>query len=206
MTRSNLALGGEEKRVTILFCDLRDFTSMSEHMRPGALLELLNEYFGRMSRIVDTNGGVVDKYIGDALMALFGAPVDTPDQADFALCAALEMQTALAELNAKLATNGCPTLRFGIGIDTATVVAGNIGSPERYNYTVIGDGVNTAARLQSLTRKPEFEATVILSDATLQATRRRFRTRPLGEVIVKGRYRAIAGHELLGLEAATNAS
>ena len=198
LTRRQLTLGGEEKKVTILFSDLRNFTPLSERLRPGQLLEVLNAYLTAMSQIVDAHGGVVDKYIGDALMALFGAPLEMPDQASQALETALEMQAALEELNQRLFSGEEYSLRFGIGIHTATVVAGNIGSPERYNYTVIGDGVNVASRLQTLTRNPDYETDIIVSDETLRESTKSFRTRLLGEVPVKGKQQLVTIHALLG--------
>ena len=198
LTRRGLALGGEEKKVTILFSDLRDFTPLSERLTPSELLEILNRYFTRMSQIVDAHGGVVDKYIGDALMALFGAPLEQPDQAARAMAAALEMRAALTELNRELFPDSKYELRFGIGIHTATVVAGNIGSPQRYNYTVIGDGVNAASRLESLTREPEYATDIIVSAATLADASSRFVTRDLGEATVKGKEQGMVIHALLG--------
>ena len=198
LTRGELTFGGEEKKVTILFSDLRDFTALSEQLTPPQLLEILNAYFTRMSRVVDTHGGVIDKYIGDAIMALFGAPLNTPDQARRAIESALEMRMALNELNRELLAGPGRVLRFGVGIHTATVVAGNIGSPQRYNYTVIGDGVNVASRLQALTRKPEYDAEIIVSDATLSETFGVFRSRQLGDVAVKGKQQLVGIHALLG--------
>ena len=198
LTRRQLTLGGEEKKVTILFSDLRDFTPLSERLKPGELLEVLNAYLTSMSQIVDAHGGVVDKYIGDALMALFGAPLEMSDQASQAMETALEMQTALRKLNQQLFTDGEYVLRFGIGIHTGTVVAGNIGSPERYNYTVIGDGVNVASRLQTLTRNREYDTDIIVSDETLRESTKSFRTKLLGEVSVKGKQQLVKIHALLG--------
>ena len=198
LTRRQLTLGGEEKKVTILFSDLRDFTPLSERLKPSELLEVLNAYLTSMSQIVDAHGGVVDKYIGDALMALFGAPLEMPDQASQALDTALEMHAALEELNQRLFSGEEYALRFGIGIHTGTVVAGNIGSPERYNYTVIGDGVNVASRLQTLTRKSDYDTDIIISDETLRESTKSFRTRPLGEVPVKGKQQLVKIHALLG--------
>ena len=198
LTRRQLTLGGEEKKVTILFSDLRDFTPLSERLKPGELLEVLNAYLTSMSQIVDAHGGVVDKYIGDALMALFGAPLEMSDQASQAIETALEMQTALRKLNQQLFTDGEYVLRFGIGIHTGTVVAGNIGSPERYNYTVIGDGVNVASRLQTLTRNREYDTDIIVSDETLRESTKSFRTKVLGEVPVKGKQQLVKIHALLG--------
>ncbi|HEY8038271.1 MAG TPA: adenylate/guanylate cyclase domain-containing protein, partial [Polyangiaceae bacterium] len=134
-----VVLGGESLEVTILFTDIRSFTTLSEKMDPQQLVALLNEYFTEMVGIVMEEGGVVDKYIGDAIMAIFGAPVPKPDDAVNAVRAAVRMRTALRELNTKLEARGLQRLRTGIGIHTGTVVAGNIGSEKRMEYTVIGD-------------------------------------------------------------------
>ncbi len=187
LMRDGAALGGQEREVTVLFADLRGFTTLSEKLTPPELLALLNRYLDRMSAEIERQGGVIDKFIGDAIMALFGAPVDQDDAADRALTAALAMERALAALNAELAAEGRPPLAFGVGINTARVVAGNIGSQRRLNYSVIGDGVNVASRLQALTRTPEYRTGIIVSAATLQAARRSYHARPLGEVTVKGR-------------------
>ncbi len=208
LLRDGATLGGEERQVTVLFADLRGFTTLSEQLSAPELLALLNRYLDRMSAALEAHGGVIDKYIGDAIMALFGAPVAHGDDADRALAAALAMQRALVAFNAELAAEGKPPLGIGIGINTARVVAGNIGSSRRLNYSVIGDGVNVAARIESLTRNPEYRTSIITTAATLAARSQKdpatpapnydsrapfpvsaapIRTRPLGTVPVKGR-------------------
>ncbi len=203
LLRDGAALGGDERDVTILFADLRGFTSMSEKRAPRDVLTLLNRYLDRMSAEIERQGGVIDKFIGDEIMALFGAPVAQADAANRAVAAALGMQRALVELNRELAlevqasasgpeSRSLPQLAVGIGVNTARVVAGNMGSHRRLNYSVIGDGVNVAARLQSLTRTAEFRTSIIVSAATLQAFRPDAPLpaptgRPLGTVPVKGR-------------------
>ncbi len=194
---SDLRLGGEEREVTILFCDIRNFTALSERRAPTEVLTLLNRYLDRMSGVVEKHGGVIDKYIGDAIMALFGAPVAAADAADRALAAALAMGAALDELNQQLATDGIPALEIGIGINTARVVAGNMGSKTRLNYTVIGDGVNLASRLESLTKETDYRARIIVSEATVLAAKNPPPLRPLGEVTVKGKATAV---QIFGLE------
>ena len=191
LLHSDLKLGGEEREVTILFCDLRDFTSFSEKMSPVEVLTLLNRYLDRMSAIIEQQGGVIDKYIGDAIMALFGAPVALPDSAARAIAAARDMARALDQLNAELRAEGRPALAFGIGINTARVVAGNMGSKTRLNYTVIGDGVNLASRLEGLTKDPAYGTPIIVSEATLLAVTPRPVARELGEVKVKGKAEAV---------------
>lgn len=193
LLRDGAALGGEEREVTVLFSDLRGFSTLSEALPPAELVTLLNRYLDRMSAEVERHGGVIDKFIGDATMAIFGAPVLQPDSALRALRAAQAMEQALAALNAELAREGRPALGCGIGINTARVVAGNIGSQRRLNYSVIGDGVNVAARLQALTRTPEYRTNVILSQATrdkLPAADQAL-LRDLGAAQVKGRAEAV---------------
>jgi adenylate cyclase len=192
LMRDGAALGGEEREVTVLFADLRNFTTLSEKLPPRDVLGLLNRYLDRMSAEIERQGGVIDKFIGDEIMALFGAPVARGDDADRALAAALAMQVALAQLNREFAAEGRPPLAIGIGINTARVVAGNMGSHRRLNYSVIGDGVNVAARLQSLTRTPDYRTSIIVSAATLRAARGSYQTRSLGDVRVKGRAEPVA--------------
>jgi adenylate cyclase len=187
LLHSDLKLGGEEREATVLFCDLRDFTGLSESLPPTEVLTLLNRYLDRMSTVIERHGGVIDKYIGDAIMALFGAPMAAPDSARRALAAARAMGDALQELNRELLAEGRPALAFGIGINTARVVAGNMGSKTRLNYTVIGDGVNLAARLEALTKQPEYECAGIISAATARAAGEEHRLRALGHVTVKGK-------------------
>jgi len=191
LLNSDLELGGEEREVTILFCDLRDFTTFSEKMSPTEVLALLNRYLDRMSGIVERHGGVIDKYIGDAIMALFGAPVDAPEAPARAVAAARDMAQALESLNGELRAEGKPILAFGIGINTARVVAGRMGSKTRLNYTVIGDGVNLASRLEGLTKDPAYGTPIIVSEATLNGITPRPFARELGEVKVKGKSEAV---------------
>ncbi len=200
LLRKDVALGGEERQVTILFSDLRNFTSMSEALPPQEMLGILNRYFTRMGAIIENHGGVVDKYMGDALMALFGAPLCHPDDADRAMQTALEMTEALDDLNRKWQKRGLPAIGLGIGINTDVVVAGNMGSKTRLNYTVIGDGVNLASRLEGLTKTPEYQTRIIISGSTLARAREPYRTRPLGEVAVRGKQKSTEIFALLGRE------
>ena len=200
LLRKKVRLGGEQREVTVLFSDLRNFTSMSEALAPEEIVGILNHYFTRMAAIVEKHGGVVDKYVGDGLMALFGAPVAYPDDADRALHATLEMTRALDDLNQQWQRRGLPTIDVGIGINTGVVVAGNMGSEKRLNYTVIGDGVNLASRLEALTKTPEYGARIIVSSATLAKAKEKYRTRRLGEVAVKGKQIPTEIFALLGCE------
>jgi adenylate cyclase len=144
-----IQLGGAKRQVVVLFSDIRGFTSLSERMSPDEIASLLNRYFTEMVEIVFEHGGTLDKFMGDALMALWGAPIARADDADRATQAALAMQRALAGLNERWIRQGLPPLSIGIGINAGEVFAGNIGSARRLEYTVIGDAVNTAARLCS---------------------------------------------------------
>lgn len=190
-----LALGGEERLVTVLFSDVRNFTALCEGRRPEEVLSLLNLYLTEVSGVIESHGGVVDKYIGDAVMALFGAPLAHADDAARAVAAALGMVECVDELNRGFTRRGLPELTCGIGIHTDRVVAGNMGSPTRLNYSVIGDGVNLASRLEGLTKR--YHVPLVVSDAT----RRRapgFVYRELDRVRVKGRREAVTIFQPLG--------
>jgi adenylate cyclase len=191
-------LGGESLKVTILFTDIRSFTTISEKMDPQHLVGLLNEYFTEMVGIVMSEDGVVDKYIGDAIMAVFGAPVPKPEDPVNAVRAAVKMRRALVELNARLAERGVPTLRTGIGIHTGEVVAGNIGSEKRMEYTVIGDAVNLASRLETSTK--DLGVNVLISEDTYELTRHVVEARPVKEITVKGRKQPVMTYEVLGIK------
>jgi adenylate cyclase len=138
---------GEKRPITILFSDIRGFTTMSESMTPDAIAQLLSEYFTEMVEVIFEHGGTLDKFVGDAILALWGAPIAHDDDADGAMRAASDMQRSIEALNAKWAAAGRPTIGVGIGINYGEVFAGNIGSQRRLEYTVIGDAVNVASRL-----------------------------------------------------------
>jgi len=161
----DLKLGGERRDVTLLMSDIRSFTTLSETMEPEQLVEFLNRYFGTMVDCVVEHDGVVDKYMGDAILAVFGAPIEDPDHAKKAALAALEMRQHLLAFNAELVANGHQPIRIGIGINTGPVVAGNIGSEVRMEYTVIGDTVNATQRIEDLTK--EFKTDILVSDTSL---------------------------------------
>jgi adenylate cyclase len=193
-----IELGGEERVVTVLFSDVRNFTSLAERASPRELLDLLNRYLTRVSAIVERHGGVVDKYIGDGMMALFGAPLRHADDPERAVRCALAMTGTLAELNRELGSAGAvEPLGIGIGIHTDTVVAGNMGSLDRLNYTVIGDGVNLASRIEGLTRR--YGVDIVASEAT-RAACPGIAFRELDRVRVKGRSALVAIFEPLGAE------
>lgn len=149
---SEIELGGEEREASILFADIRGFTTLCENRSPAEVLDLVNRYLTCMTSVIEFHQGVVDKYIGDAIMALFGAPLEMPNSAQAAVDAALGMQTAIGKLNAELRSEGQPEIRIGVGVNTGPVVAGNMGSESRLNYTVLGDTVNIASRVEGLTK------------------------------------------------------
>ena len=162
LLRNRVELGGAERRVSILFTDIRGFTTLAESMAPADLVQMLNDYFSRMSPVIDKEGGVIDKYIGDAIMAIFGAPIEFPDDALRAVRAGAIMLAELRAFNAERAALQLPPIHIGVGINCGTVVAGNIGSESRLNYTIIGDAVNLASRLEGLTK--HYEVGMIVSE------------------------------------------
>lgn len=158
------ALGGETREVTVLFCDIRSFTAMSEKMAATEVVSLLNRYFTALGKCITNNHGIINKYIGDAIMAIFGAPVQSKNSSLDAFKAAVEMREALVILNADFEKEGLPQIRFGIGIHTGPVFAGTIGAANRMEYTVIGDTVNTASRLENLCKT--YKTDLLISEAT----------------------------------------
>lgn len=160
------ALGGETREVTVLFCDIRSFTAMSEKMDASEVVQLLNKYFTALGKCIAAHHGIINKYIGDAIMAIFGAPVKSENSARDAFLAALDMRKALVEVNEGFKAEGFPEVHFGIGIHTGPVFAGTIGAENRMEYTVIGDTVNTASRLESLCKT--YSKDLILSEASAE--------------------------------------
>lgn len=190
-----IELGGEEKVVTVLFADIKGFTTLCESSAPEAVLTVLNRYLSEITRIIENNSGVVDKYTGDSVMALFGAPLSRGNDAENAVKAALAIQACMAELNAINRAEGMALMEAGIGIHTGLVVAGNLGSQNRLNYTVIGDSVNLAARLEGLTRK--YNTGNIVSDAS-RAQAPDFVYRELDLVQVAGKSEPVRIYEVMG--------
>ncbi len=192
-----IELGGEDVEVTVLFSDVRNFTALCEHRAPAEILTLINSYLTRISAVIEDHDGVIDKYIGDAVMALFGAPLAHDDDPLRAVKTAIGMRRVLAEFNLELAARDLPPLDIGVGINTAMVVAGNIGSPSRMNYTVIGDGVNLASRLEGLTK--HYDVPIIVSESTRNAIPG-FVFRELDRVRVKGKTRPVTIYQPLGAD------
>ncbi|HVF92029.1 MAG TPA: adenylate/guanylate cyclase domain-containing protein [Blastocatellia bacterium] len=179
----DLVLGGKNQVVTILFSDIRDFTSMAEGLPPEVVVQLLNEYFAAMTPIIFEHQGMLDKYIGDGIMALFGVPYTDEKAAANAVAAAVAMQRRLSEFNEGLVKEGLPRISVGIGINTGTVTVGYIGSEQRTDYTVIGDHVNLAARLEKLAEPSQ----IIIARSTLAASGDAFPVAPFGHIMVKGK-------------------
>ena len=190
-----LALGGESKELSILFSDIRGFTTISESMSPVSLITLLNRYFTPMTNAVLENGGMLDKYIGDAVMAFFNAPIDIKYHADASCNSALEMIERLNILNIELEREGITPIKIGIGINSAEVVVGNMGSDTRFNYTVIGDGVNLASRIEGLTKNYGIE--ILITEFTVAKLHSSFLYREIEPVKVKGKDKAVLLYELM---------
>lgn len=182
-------LGGARRDMTVLFSDIRGFTSVTERGDPEELVGQLNEYFSRMVSIVFRNKGTVDKFVGDMVMALFSAPLDDPDHAENGVKTAIEMVRELGDLNQAWAARGMTQLDIGIGVNSGEMIAGNIGSSSIMSYTVIGDNVNLGARLESLNK--EYKCRIIISDATRTRLKQQYDIRPLGGVVVKGKSKAV---------------
>jgi adenylate cyclase len=188
-------LGGRRRDMTVLFSDIRGFTSVTEKGDPEALVAQLNDYFSRMVDIVFRHGGTVDKFVGDMVMALFGAPVDDPDHGEHAVAAAVDMVRELGALNERWAAEGRARLDIGIGVNSGEMIAGNIGSTSIMSYTVIGDNVNLGARLESLNK--DYRSRIIISDATRARLKGAYVLRALGEVVVKGKTRPVSIFEVV---------
>jgi adenylate cyclase len=187
-------LGAPEIReVTVLFADISGFTSMSERMAPAAVARLLNDYLSRMTEVIFKYEGTLDKYIGDAIMAVFGAPLDMADHAQRAIRAALEMQERLAEWNAERKEG--PAFNVRIGINSGKAVAGEIGSVNKKEYTVLGDTVNTASRLESSVARP---GSVVVGQQTVALVEGRFDLRSLGSFSLKGKEKEVLAYEVIG--------
>ncbi len=192
--KETVELGGEEREMTIFFSDIRGFTTLSEKLTPAKLVSTLNEYFSIMSSIIVKNNGIVDKYIGDAIMAFWGAPADNKNHSLDAAKSSLEMKRALRKIKQDFHKKGIE-IDIGIGINTGPVIVGNIGSKERFDYTVIGDAVNLASRVEGLTKN--YGTTIIITEYTKKHLSAEFITRELDLVAVKGKTKPVALFELI---------
>src|SRR6202171_2935851 len=184
-----LELGGEERELTLLFADLANFPTMSEKLEPRAVVAVLGKYFDAMSTVIYRHGGTVDKYIGDGIMAFWGAPLPDEQHAEHALQAAMDMQDRFAALARRLAPKGAPPMSMRIGIHTGNVIVGNVGSRARFAYTAIGDAVNLASRLEGANKA--YGTSILLSEATARQLKGRVPLRPGDSVVVKGRTDAV---------------
>lgn len=180
-------LGGVSQTITILFADIRGFTRISEHAPPERIVNLLNRYFSAMTDIIFAHGGTLDKYLGDGLMSLFGAPTTTPDDANNAINAAVAMQRRILGINQELRDEGLPEIGVGMGLHTGEAVVGYIGSERRSEYTAIGDTVNTASRLES----NALSGQILISDATAKAAHTRYNLKPREPITVKNRQQPV---------------
>lgn len=191
-----VSLGGELLHATVLFSDIVGFTSMSEQLSPPEVVSFLNEYLTEMERPIRENGGTINKYVGDAIVAIFGAPIGHRDDATRAVRAAVGMCRQLAALNERRQARGEPPLAHGIGLSTGSVVAGAVGSPERLEYTVIGDSVNVASRLEALTRQLKCQILVTEEVIKTLESLKGLEFEDKGEVHVKGRVAPVRAFEL----------
>jgi len=189
------ALGGQSVEATVLFSDIRSFTTLTEELGAQGTVALLNEYFTLMVHCITQEGGMLDKFIGDAIMAEFGIPIPHGDDPDRALRAAIAMITELRALNARRQARGQKPILMGVGLNTDTIVSGNIGAPKRMDYTVIGDGVNLASRLESACK--EYSAQILISEFTHRKLKGTYRSREVDRVIVKGKTEPISVYEVL---------
>ena len=179
------ALAPTQREVTVMFTDLRDFTSLSEQLQPAEVLRLLDDYFGRMGALVKAHDGIVNKFLGDGMLAVWGVPEVLADHAGRAVACALDMRLVLSELNEERARRGEAPLRIGVGLHTGTVAAGMLGGAEQHEYTVIGDAVNLASRIEGLTK--ELGTDLLVSEATWRRVEGRFVGARVTERAVKGR-------------------
>lgn len=197
--KHGVKLGGERKQLTILFSDIRGFTTMAEGMQPEQVVELLNEYFSEMVEAVVECGGVLDKFIGDGMLAVFGSLDEDKDHRKSAVTAGLRMKAKLAKINGEREMRGQPAIHIGIGIHTDEVVVGHIGSRDRVEHTVIGDGVNTCSRVESMNK--ELGTTLLITEQTHGPIADSFECRAMPETKVKGKAKALRVYEVLSAKA-----
>ena len=193
-------LGGRETTATVLFSDIRGFTPLTEALGASGTVGLLNEYFTLMVDCIVKEGGMLDKYIGDAIMAAFGVPIEHGDDEDRAVRASINMLTGLEQWNIQRRADGKLPVNIGIGLNTDLIVSGNIGSPTRMNYTLIGDGVNLASRLESACK--QYAAQLLISEYTFKKLKGTYRVRDIDEVIVKGKTEPVRVYEVLDYHSA----
>ena len=184
---SLLKLGGEKRDMTFLFCDIRGFTPISEKYKgnPEGLTKLINRFLTRMTDVIIANGGTIDKFMGDCIMAFWNAPIEDGQHEEHAVQAAIDMQNELLKLNQQLAVEGLPTIAIGIGINTGEALVGNMGSDQRFDYSVIGDAVNLAARLESSSKT--LGKTLVIGEGTVKAAKLNYNFEYIDQITVKGK-------------------
>lgn len=192
-----LELGGDLRRVSIMMSDIRGFTSLSENLAPAQVVTLLNRYLGTMTDIIMAHHGTIDEFIGDAILAVFGAPQHRDDDADRAVKCALAMQAAMRDINARNVAEGYPTLHTGIAINTGDVIAGNIGSERRSKYGFVGHAMNMTSRIEDITRGDE----ILISDSTLRSLKGQYALGRTEEINAKGIDETIIVHQITGEDA-----
>ena len=190
-----LALGGERREVSVLMSDLSGFSALSERLEPERVVELLNVYLGRMTEVIDEYGGTIDEFIGDAILVIFGAPIQRADHAERAVACAVAMQCAMSDVNLKTNERGLPVLEMGVAVNTGEVVVGNIGSQKRAKYGVVGSPVNLTSRIQALAASGE----VVISTTTKQTVGESVRLGSSQEVAMKGFVERILVHFVTGV-------
>jgi adenylate cyclase len=195
-TRQEARIGGKLRELTVFFSDIADFTTITENLPPNELTHQLSEYFDEVTKIILAHRGTVDKYIGDAVMAFWGAPYDLADHALLACRAALRCQREIAALSVRWRSEGRYEFHTRIGLSTGEIVVGNIGSEQRLNYSVIGDSVNLASRLESLNK--QYKTSIIISEDTYQSCSAMIEARLIDFVVVKGKLEPVRIYELIG--------
>jgi len=198
LVKGEINLGGESRRVTILFSDIRSFTAMSEKMTPAQIVAFLNDYFSEMVEAVFDQSGILDKFMGDGLMAVFGSLGDMPDHPRRAVLTALRMKSLLGKINGDRSMLGKPPIDIGIGLHTDEVIVGNIGSRRRLEYTVIGDGVNTCSRVQALNK--DFGTTILITETTYEAVKDEFECRLMPETELRGKSHPLRFYEVVSVK------
>ncbi|MBE9118422.1 GAF domain-containing protein [Lusitaniella coriacea LEGE 07157] len=190
-----IRLGGDRREVSVLFSDIRSYTSLTEKLQAEEVVQMLNEYFESMVEAIFNHKGILDKYIGDAIMAVFGTPMPIPDHAWESVQSALEMRSRLAEFNAQREADNKDLIRIGIGINSGSVISGNIGSSKRMEFTAIGDGVNLSSRLESASK--QYGCDIVISDNTYKQCKEHIWVRELDRIRVKGKTQPVSVYELV---------
>jgi len=191
-----MELGGEKRFATVLFADIRNFTEISENTDPNDLVTMLNYYFSEMTKVIFKNKGTIDKFIGDAIMAIFGVPVSDYNDEYRAVQTAIQMQERLTSLNKILAEKNYKPLSIGIALHSGIVVAGNVGSSERMDYTVIGDTVNVTSRIEGLNKN--YNTSILISDVINEKIKDRIKTKFVDETQLRGRSEQIKLYTVIG--------